>query len=148
MSEPRQTIASANQRIAAHEALCAERYRNIESALSELKETLRWATRGAWAGAFLLLAWALVQVYAIQPLRLDPGRGAEPVQPPPAASKEAGTSSDGRSQNPWKTVKLSTASRSAIRLLTGAVSSGQPSDMPQMIHSSSGTSSTRRVTLQ
>lgn len=42
MSDKR-TIAGAYQKIEAHEELCAERYRNINASISDLKGLLKWA---------------------------------------------------------------------------------------------------------
>ena len=71
MSGERQTVAGAYMKIAAHEELCAERYRGIN-------EKLSWVLRSLVGMLVALLAWALVQLYALEPLRTD--RLAEPRQ--------------------------------------------------------------------
>ncbi len=62
MSGERQTVAGAYMKIAAHEELCAERYRGIN-------EKLSWVLRSLVCMILALLAWALVQLYALEPLR-------------------------------------------------------------------------------
>lgn len=62
MSGDRQTVAGAYMKIAAHEELCAERYRGIN-------EKLSWVLRSLVGMLMALLAWALVQLYALEPLR-------------------------------------------------------------------------------
>ena len=62
MSGERQTVAGAYLKIAAHEELCAERYRGIN-------EKLSWVLRSLVCMVLALLAWALVQLYALEPLR-------------------------------------------------------------------------------
>lgn len=42
MTEKR-TLAGAYQKIEAHEDLCAERYRNINASITDLKGLLKWA---------------------------------------------------------------------------------------------------------
>lgn len=64
MSGERQTVAGAYMKIAAHEELCAERYRGIN-------EKLSWVLRSLVGMVLALLAWALVQLYAMEPLRRD-----------------------------------------------------------------------------
>jgi hypothetical protein len=86
MTEGRQTVAGAYLKIAGHEELCAERYRVIQDALADLKSVIRWVARGAWAGAFLLLAWALVQLYTLEPLRREAARIAPPAEQRPYAA--------------------------------------------------------------
>jgi hypothetical protein len=44
MSE-RQTVASAHAKIDAHEDLCAERYKNINDNIKDLKDGQKWAIR-------------------------------------------------------------------------------------------------------
>jgi hypothetical protein len=65
MSGERQTVAGAYLKIAAHEELCAERYRGIN-------EKLSWVLRSLVGMLLALLAWALVQLYALEPLRRGP----------------------------------------------------------------------------
>lgn len=65
MTDGRLTIAGAYQRLAAHEDLCAERYRGIN-------EKLSWILGGLATVVLALLAWALVQLYALEPLRGPP----------------------------------------------------------------------------
>lgn len=79
MTEARQTIAGAYLRIAAHEELCAERYRGIN-------EKLSWMLGGMATMVMALLAWALVQLYALEPLRVRPA-----APPPPASAADAPT---------------------------------------------------------
>ena len=76
MNDGRQTVAGAYMKIAAHEELCAERYRGIN-------EKLSWVLRSLVGMLLALLAWALVQLYALDPLRRGP---AAPEQRPVALS--------------------------------------------------------------
>ncbi|MBX3479989.1 MAG: hypothetical protein KF842_06290 [Caulobacter sp.] len=71
MSEGRLSLAGAYQRLAAHEDLCAERYRGIN-------EKLSWILGGLATMVLALLAWALVQLYALEPLRSPPPSPASP----------------------------------------------------------------------
>ena len=64
MSGDRQTVAGAYMKMAAHEELCAERYRGIN-------EKLSWVLRSLVGMLLALLAWALVQLYALEPLRRE-----------------------------------------------------------------------------
>lgn len=65
MSSEHQILAGAYMKIAAHEELCAERYRGIN-------EKLSWVLRSLVGMLLALLAWALVQLYALEPLRRSP----------------------------------------------------------------------------
>ena len=88
MSEERQTVAGAYMKIAAHEQLCAERYRGIN-------EKLSWVLGGMATMLLSLLAWALLQVYTLEPLRAraqEPGRrAAEAVVVAKAARPQGAT---------------------------------------------------------
>jgi len=76
----RPTAAGAYQMIAAHEVLCAERYRGLNEKLT--------LVLGAMASMVLaLLGWALVQLYALEPMRAPPGQS--PGQPSPRAAAPA-----------------------------------------------------------
>ena len=75
MSEGRQTVAGAHFKIAAHEELCAERYRAIN-------EKLSWVLNGMAGLVLALLAWSVAQVYALEPLRAPAGA---PMPPGPSA---------------------------------------------------------------
>ncbi|MDB5471312.1 MAG: hypothetical protein JWR84_2872 [Caulobacter sp.] len=89
MSGERQTVAGAYMKIAAHEELCAERYRGIN-------EKLSWVLRSLVGMLLALLAWALVQLYALEPLRS--GRLELPITeaPPHQARSQVTTSSQSR----------------------------------------------------
>ncbi|MDO9337907.1 MAG: hypothetical protein Q7T61_16040 [Caulobacter sp.] len=78
MSEGRRTVAGAYMMIAAHEQLCAERYRGIN-------EKLSWVLRSLVGMLLALLGWALVQLYALEPLRRQ-GASAEPGRLRPTVS--------------------------------------------------------------
>ncbi|WGM40800.1 hypothetical protein [Caulobacter sp. NIBR1757] len=71
MSGEHQTVAGAYLKIAAHEELCAERYRGIN-------EKLSWVLRSLVCMVLALLAWALVQLYALEPLRSQEGQNQLP----------------------------------------------------------------------
>jgi hypothetical protein len=57
-----QTVAGAMSRIAAHEAVCAERYRNIEWKMNVVLGGLGMVIMG-------MLGWLIVTVYTLEPLR-------------------------------------------------------------------------------
>jgi hypothetical protein len=88
MPEPRPTAAGAYQRIEAHEALCAERYKGIE-------EKLHWLLAGLASLVFGLLAWMAVQLYALEPLRVAAATrvGAPAIAPQAPAAQSNGTGS-------------------------------------------------------
>ncbi|HYE45711.1 MAG TPA: hypothetical protein VEA44_08045 [Caulobacter sp.] len=75
MSEERQTVAGAYMKIAAHEELCAERYRGIN-------EKLSWVLGGMATMLLGLLAWSLVQLYSLEPLRARAAGTAVVAQAP------------------------------------------------------------------
>jgi hypothetical protein len=72
----RQSIAGAYLKIAAHEELCAERYRGIN-------EKLSWMLGAMATMVLTLLAWALVQLYALQPARTSAPRATVDVSTAP-----------------------------------------------------------------
>lgn len=59
----RQTVAGAYAKIDAHEELCAERYRGIN-------EKLGWMLKGFVGLVLALLAWSMVQLYTLEPVRV------------------------------------------------------------------------------
>lgn len=63
MSDPRQTVAGAFQKIEAHEDLCAERYKAINDTLKDLKGSAKQHERAAWGIVLALVAWLGVQLY-------------------------------------------------------------------------------------
>ena len=63
MSDPRQTVAGAFQKIEAHEDLCAARYEAINDTLKELKGSAKQHERAAWGIVLALVAWLGVQLY-------------------------------------------------------------------------------------
>lgn len=63
MSDDRQTISGAYQKIEAHEDLCAIRYAAINDTLGELKASAKQHERAAWGVVLALLAWMAVQLY-------------------------------------------------------------------------------------
>lgn len=67
MSEARQTVAGAYDRIAAHEDLCAERYRAIHETMGDVKADLKWIARGIVSVLVALAGWALVQLWNGKP---------------------------------------------------------------------------------
>ena len=80
MTEARQTVSGAYAKIEAHELLCAERYRAIN-------EKLAWVLGGLVALFIGLLSWTLVQLYALEPLRVAAAQRAEAASHnPPAAA--------------------------------------------------------------
>lgn len=68
----------AHNKIDAHEDLCAERYRNINTSLTALHSTVRGARSAGAAVALAVIGWLLIQVYE----KLDPSNSP----PPPPAS--------------------------------------------------------------
>ena len=65
----RPTAAGAYQMIAAHEVLCAERYRGLNEKLTLVLGTMA-------SMVLALLGWALVQLYALEPMRAPPEQPA------------------------------------------------------------------------
>lgn len=63
MSERPQTVAGAYDKIAAHEELCAERYRGIN-------EKLTWVMAALVTLVLGFVGWAAVQLYTLEPLRV------------------------------------------------------------------------------
>lgn len=59
----RQTVAGAYQKIDAHEDLCAERYRQINETLGELKDGARTHNRLLISALLALLGWAGIQLW-------------------------------------------------------------------------------------
>lgn len=75
----RQTVAGAYAKIESHEELCAERYRNIHSALEDLKDgieghrkTAQWVFRTAAAAAVALIGWMAAQLYTQATQQIEP----------------------------------------------------------------------------
>lgn len=86
MSDARQTVAGAYAEIEKHEAVCAERYGNIHTAIGDLKAELKWITRGVVAVLIAISGWALVQVMGGHPSEAKP----LPKAPPAARSGTGG----------------------------------------------------------
>lgn len=63
MSDLRQTVAGAFAEIEKHEAVCAERYGNIQTVIGDMRSELRWITRGVISLLVAVAAWALIQVW-------------------------------------------------------------------------------------
>lgn len=76
MTDERQTVAGAYQKIEGHEALCAERYLRINSALDKLEGSARQHERAAWGIVLALVAWMAVQLW---------NDHAHPIQPTAAS---------------------------------------------------------------
>lgn len=58
------TLAEKVERDAiAHELLCAERYRNIEKSIAEIKGIMKWAGSLVIMLILSVLGWSLVQQY-------------------------------------------------------------------------------------
>jgi hypothetical protein len=81
MSE-RQTVAGAYAKITAHEDICAERYGNIHSTLSDLKDGQKSHGRAAWGIALALVAWMAAQLWSANQQRVE--RLERPVAAAPA----------------------------------------------------------------
>lgn len=64
MSDGNQTVGGAYQKIEAHEDLCAERYKSINTTLEDLKEGQRNHAKAAWGIVLALLAWMGVQLWS------------------------------------------------------------------------------------
>lgn len=78
MSE-RQTVTGAYAKIESHEELCAERYRNIHSALEDLKggieghrKTAQWVLRTFVAAAVAVIGWMAAQLYTHATQQAEP----------------------------------------------------------------------------
>jgi hypothetical protein len=67
----RPTAAGAYAKIEAHEDLCAERYGNIHTTLSELKEGQKGHGRAAWGIALALVAWMAAQLWSANQARVE-----------------------------------------------------------------------------
>jgi len=63
VSEGRQTVAGAYQKIEAHEELCAERYANIHAKLDEVKGDQKAARNAMFGLAMAIVGWLVVQIY-------------------------------------------------------------------------------------
>lgn len=59
----RQTVAGAYEKIAGHEELCAERYRNIEEKLGDFKGTLNKLVWGVMSILVSVAGWMAVQMW-------------------------------------------------------------------------------------
>jgi hypothetical protein len=68
MTEARQSIAGAYQKIEGHERECAIRYAGIIEALADVKSDLRWIIRGGAVVVLSVLAWGGAQLWStVQP---------------------------------------------------------------------------------
>lgn len=63
MSSESKTVAGAYDKIEAHEDLCAVRYGQINSTLTELKAGQQAHQRAAWAVVMALVAWMGIQLW-------------------------------------------------------------------------------------
>ena len=75
-----QTVTGAYAKIEAHEDLCAERYRNINTSLTALHSTVRGARTAVVSVGLALIAWLASQVYE---------KIVNPPEPPPAVTATA-----------------------------------------------------------
>ena len=73
-------MTGAYAKIEAHEDLCAERYRNINTSLTALHSTVRGARTAVVSVGLALIAWLASQVY---------DRLAHPPEPPPVVTATA-----------------------------------------------------------
>jgi hypothetical protein len=83
-------LAKAEEWIAGHEARCEERYAAIQATVAALHEVIEGWRKGAWALVLAVLGLGLtiigsllVQIYALEPLRVAPPP-AVPITAPPA----------------------------------------------------------------
>jgi hypothetical protein len=53
----------ALQRIDSHEAICAERYKNINDTLGEVKGAVKEHQRAAWGVVIALIAWMALELW-------------------------------------------------------------------------------------
>lgn len=67
----RQTVSGAYAKIEAHEDLCAERYGNIHTTLTELKDGQKSHGRAAWGIALALVAWMAAQLWSANQSRVE-----------------------------------------------------------------------------
>lgn len=67
----RQTVAGAYDKIAAHEDLCAERYKNIHESLGDLKDSASTSKKTLWGVLLTLLGFMAVQLYTANDARLE-----------------------------------------------------------------------------
>lgn len=79
----RQTVAGAYQKIEGHEELCAERYKNINDTLGELKDGQKSHGRAAWGIALALVAWMAAQLWGGIDKRQDRLEQAQAHAPAP-----------------------------------------------------------------
>lgn len=84
MSEGRQTVAGAYQKIAAHEDLCAERYANIHAKLDEVKGDQKAARNAMFGLAVAIVGWLVVQIYSDLKAPKAAPAAVVAVNPPPA----------------------------------------------------------------
>lgn len=59
--EARNRANAAHDKIEAHEDLCAERYRNINESVAEIKNILKWAGSGIIGLMLTVLGWLVLQ---------------------------------------------------------------------------------------
>jgi hypothetical protein len=91
-SSTSERLAKAEEWIAGHEQRCEERYAAIQATVLELREMLEGWRRCAWALVLAVLGLAatiigslLVQIYALEPIRISALRSA----PAPASAELA-----------------------------------------------------------
>lgn len=68
---------SAHQKIDGHEDLCAERYKNINDSLADLKAAIKGHQKIAWGIVIALLGWMAAQLWS--------GQVVHPANPPAAS---------------------------------------------------------------
>jgi len=71
----RKTVEGAYAKIESHERECTLRYEALGVSISELKDTVKGARRGAWTIAAGVIGWLALQVYE----KLETPHVPEPV---------------------------------------------------------------------
>lgn len=59
----RQTVSGAYAKIEGHEELCAERYKNIHSSITDIKVWVKWGVAGMFSMAVTLMSFMAHELY-------------------------------------------------------------------------------------
>ena len=70
-TEARAKAQSAELRMSGHEELCAERYKNINSSISDVQNIIKWAGTTLTGAILMVLGWLIVQQWTMQQQRIS-----------------------------------------------------------------------------
>lgn len=71
MTDGRQTVAGAHERMDGHERLCTLRHETIMAAIEDLKDGQKWVIRGVIGMLLAVVAWSGAQLWSqVQPSAL------------------------------------------------------------------------------